>query len=300
MKLGILEFGNHLGQCGSGILENVIEYAKCADQYGFSRFWLTEHHTSNIGWSNPEMMLPVLAANTKWIKIGIAGTLASVHSPYRLACNFKLLSTLYPDRIDLGFANGRPSMQTTKYLTNRKYVTNKIYAAFNGHVRLICDFLRSAEAHSISPISDSLPEMWLLGSSNKHLSFAREMKIGYSKSLFHTNHPVSQDIDMIFQHRELYISEHHTIAPLNIAFSGLCDSDSQKAKKRFYEMHKFEYDPKTNIIVGSPAYFSDRLSALQEKTGIDEFIFKDIDVNNMKRLKTLSQLSNVLISKENV
>lgn len=294
MKIGILEFGANDGLIGYEILKNVIEYAQFANANGFSRFWLTEHHSPNLGWNNPEMLLPILASCTDRIKIGLAGTLAAVHSPYRVACSFKLLSTLYSGRIDLGFANGRPSLQTAEYLLNRTNVTNEIYNAFSSNVRLICDFFKEEKAFSISPNSRDLPQMWLLGSSYNQLSFAREMKIGFSKSLFHNNDLVSENIDLLFSHKELFVAEHKTSAPLNLAFSGLCDSDSQRAEKRFYEMYKFEYDARGNSIVGSPAYFSDRLGALQEETGIEEFIFKDLDKDNCHRLKTLSALSNFI------
>lgn len=293
MQIGILEFGANDDLTGAEILKNVIEYAQFADASGFSRFWLTEHHSPNLGWSNPEMLLPILAGCTERIKIGLAGTLAAVHSPYRVACSFKLLSTLYSGRIDLGFASGRPSLQTAEYLMNTN-VTNEIYNAFSDNVRLTCDFFKEEKALSISPDSTDLPQMWLLGSSYKQLPLAREMKIGFSKSLFHNNDPVSQNIKLLFSHQESFIAEHKTSAPLNLAFSGLCDSDSQRAEKRFYEMYKFRYDAQGNSIVGSPAYFCDRLSSLQEETGIGEFIFKDLDKDNCYRIKTLSALSNLI------
>ena len=294
MKVGILEFGTNYGLSGPDILKNVIEYAQRADACGFSRFWLTEHHSENLGWNNPEMLLPTLASCTERIKIGLAGTLAAVHSPYRVACSFKLLSTLYTGRIDLGFANGRPSLQTVRYLLNRKKVTNDIYSKFSDNVRLVCDFFKGETATSISPFSTDFPQMWLLGSSNYQLPLARELGLGFSKSLFHTNAPISENLDLLFTHKELFAAEHHMSAPLNLAFSGLCDMNSQRAEKRFFEMYKFKYDPCGNSIVGSPAYFSDRLGALQEATGIDEFIFKDLDLDNCHRLKTLSALSSMI------
>lgn len=294
MKIGILEFGANNGVMGSEILKNVIEYARFADINGFSRFWVTEHHSPNLGWSNPEMLLPVLAGCTERIKIGLAGTLASVHSPYRVACSFKLLSTLYSGRIDLGFANGKPSLEIAGYLLNHTDITNKIYSAFTDNVKSICDFFSEEKSFSISPNSKDLPQLWLLGTSFKQLPFANEMKIGFSRSLFHTNDLVSDNIDLLFTHKECFMAEHKVAAPLNLAFSGLCDLDSQRAKKRFYEMYKFEYNTGSNTIVGSPAYFSDRLEALQEATGIDEFIFKDLDTDNHHRLNTLSFLSSLI------
>ncbi|GAA4204407.1 hypothetical protein GCM10022289_22240 [Pedobacter jeongneungensis] len=293
MKIGILEFGAIDGHSGAEILENVLEYAQIADAAGFSRFWLTEHHPLSLAWNSPEMLIPTLACYTDRIKIGIAGTLSAVHSPYRVACDFKLLATLFPGRIDLGFANGKPNLTAAGYLLNRSDVTDEIYKTFNDNVRLTYDFLKG-EAQSIAPVHGDLPEMWLLGASYNQLPFAREMGIGFSRSLFHTTDPAGKNADLLFSHMELFEARHKAPPPLNLAFAGICDADSQRAEKRFYDTYKTAYDPLSNFIVGSPAYFSDRLEALYEETGISEFIFKDLDTDNSRRLETLSTLSNLI------
>ena len=239
------------------------------------------------------MLVPTLACYTDRIKIGIAGTLSAVHSPYCVACDFKLLGTLFPGRIDLGFANGKPSLNAASYLLNRTDITDQIYQAFDANVRSTCDFL-NGKAESIAPINGDLPEMWLLGSSYKQLPFACEMGIGFSRSLFHTAEPAGKNSDLLLDHRELFEEKYKVKPPLNFAFSGICDVDSQRAEKRFYEAFKIPYDPLSNFIVGSPAYFSDRLEALHEETGVEEFIFKDLDKNNSQRLKTLSILSELI------
>src|SRR5688572_26849321 len=89
-------------------IQELIEYAQLADQLGFSRFWLGEHYLyqKKQNWTNPEILLPILAGSTDRIKIGIAGSLICVHRPLDIAASFKLLSSLFPGRIDLGMAKG--------------------------------------------------------------------------------------------------------------------------------------------------------------------------------------------------
>lgn len=294
MKIGILEFGANYDLAGTEILKNVIEYAKNADSLGFSRFWVTEHHSPNLGWSNPEMLLPALACATREIKIGLAGTLASVHSPYRLFCSFKLLSTLYPGRIDLGFANGRPSLEIAGYLLNRPKVKNNIYESFLKNVASTCTLFKNDLSDTVSPSGNEVPELWLLGTSYNQISLAEQLGIGFSRSLFHTNDSVFNNLPEVSNYTVPSGDQQSRVQPLNLAFSGLCDQNNQRARRRFYDMYKFDYDPAGNTIVGCPEYFNDRLCEMQEKTGVKEFIFKDLDKDNDYRLKTLKSLSGFL------
>ncbi|RQO69853.1 hypothetical protein DBR43_17520 [Pedobacter sp. KBW06] len=296
MKIGILEFGNIEQRSGAEVLEAVLEYAQCADVNGFSRFWLTEHHPLSMGWNNPEMLLPTLACYTETIKIGIAGILSAIHTPYRVASSFKLLGTMFPGRIDLGFANGKPSPEACRNMLNTESLAPDIYHNFQEHVRKTHAFLTDEGPAAIAPYLGDLPEMWLLGASYQQLGLAAELGTGFSRSIFHTAEQPGHQAEKVWEHRSQFAEIHQVPPPLNIAFAGICDKDDRKAKKKFYELYQTEYDPNSNFIVGNPAYFNDRLSQMMEQTGIEEFIFKDLQTNNLSRMDTLHLLSK-LISK---
>lgn len=124
ITLGLLEFGYHQKNTNSlSVIQDVIDYVVKADELGFSRVWLTEHHNfyRTSPWSNPEMLLPVLLGSTERIRIGMAGILINYHSPYRVALNFKLLANLYPRRVDLGLANGTPPENIGRMLRQKNF-----------------------------------------------------------------------------------------------------------------------------------------------------------------------------------
>jgi alkanesulfonate monooxygenase SsuD/methylene tetrahydromethanopterin reductase-like flavin-dependent oxidoreductase (luciferase family) len=107
---GILDFGFRENGLNSLLkLDDVVNSATTAEALGFSRYWISEHHFSqkSLAWSNPQAVLPVLASATKKIRVGVAGVLLNLYSPYHIATFFKMLNNIYGNRIDLGVANGK-------------------------------------------------------------------------------------------------------------------------------------------------------------------------------------------------
>ena len=117
MQIGFLDFGSVL-HSHVATIENTIEFAKLIDELGFSRYWLAEHHENGIAWRSPEVLISVLAGFTDNIRIGTAGILLPLNSSLRVAHQFKMLSTLYPGRIDLGIAKGISSPDISNELLN--------------------------------------------------------------------------------------------------------------------------------------------------------------------------------------
>jgi luciferase family oxidoreductase group 1 len=91
------------GQPPQQAIELTTEVAKVADQLGFHRFWLAEHHgVPHIGSAAPTMLMAHFAAHTTSIRIGSGGVMLTNHSPLVVAEQFAVLEALYPGRIDLG------------------------------------------------------------------------------------------------------------------------------------------------------------------------------------------------------
>ncbi len=91
------------GETASTALKRTIELARLAEQWGFHRFWVAEHHdTPALASSSPEVLIAFLLANTTRIRVGSGGVMLQHYSPYKVAENFNLLAALGPDRVDLG------------------------------------------------------------------------------------------------------------------------------------------------------------------------------------------------------
>jgi luciferase family oxidoreductase group 1 len=84
-------------------LRNTIELARLADQAGYHRYWLAEHHNAAaLACSSPEVMIGPVAAATQRMRVGSGGVMLPHYSPLKVAESFLMLAGLYPDRIDLG------------------------------------------------------------------------------------------------------------------------------------------------------------------------------------------------------
>lgn len=104
MKLSVLEHGHiNEGRTVQDTLQETVTLAKHADELGFSRFWMSEHHGSGaLSFSSPEVMIAHVAAHTDRIRVGSGGVMLPHYSAYKVAENFRLLEALHPGRIDLG------------------------------------------------------------------------------------------------------------------------------------------------------------------------------------------------------
>lgn len=91
------------GSSAAEALQETLELARLCDGLEYHRYWLAEHHASDaLAGCSPEVLLGRLGAETISLRIGSGGVMLPHYSPYKVAENFKLLETLYPDRIDLG------------------------------------------------------------------------------------------------------------------------------------------------------------------------------------------------------
>ncbi len=91
------------GETATDALKRTLALALKAEQAGFQRFWVAEHHNAQtLASSSPEVLIGFLLARTKSIRIGSGGVMLQHYSAYKVAENFNLLASLAPDRVDLG------------------------------------------------------------------------------------------------------------------------------------------------------------------------------------------------------
>lgn len=84
-------------------LRRTLALARTADELGFSRFWVAEHHNApKLAGSSPEVLMAFLLAQTRRIRIGSGGVMLQHYSAYKVAENVNLLATLGPGRVDIG------------------------------------------------------------------------------------------------------------------------------------------------------------------------------------------------------
>ena len=98
-----------------------LELARRADELGFTRYWLAEHHNMpGIASSAPAVMISAIAGATKRIRVGSGGVMLPNHAPLVVAEQFGTLASLYPGRIDLGLGRAPGTDQFTARALRRE------------------------------------------------------------------------------------------------------------------------------------------------------------------------------------
>ncbi|MCB2074759.1 MAG: LLM class flavin-dependent oxidoreductase [Novosphingobium sp.] len=91
--------GGTVGQA----LDETAQLAKAAEQAGYKRFWIAEHHGSEgIAGGATSLVISHVGHATSTIRIGAGGIMLPNHNPFVIAEQFGTLDALFPGRVDLG------------------------------------------------------------------------------------------------------------------------------------------------------------------------------------------------------
>jgi luciferase family oxidoreductase group 1 len=91
------------GGSAANAFRNSLDLAQHAEEWGYQRFWLAEHHNMpGIASAATSVVIAHIAAGTKSIRVGSGGVMLPNHNPLVIAEQFGTLATLFPGRIDLG------------------------------------------------------------------------------------------------------------------------------------------------------------------------------------------------------
>ncbi|WP_371588971.1 LLM class flavin-dependent oxidoreductase [Streptomyces virginiae] len=103
-KLSILDRSRtRQGHPAQQALRDTVELARTAEELGYHRFWVSEHHSvPGVAGSAPTVLAAAVAAATHRIRVGTGGVMLPNHQPMVVAEQFGVLEALFPGRIDMG------------------------------------------------------------------------------------------------------------------------------------------------------------------------------------------------------
>lgn len=141
-------------------LEATLRRAGRADELGFHRFWVAEHHAvPGIASGSPPLLLAAAASRTRRIRLGSGGVMLPHQRPLIVAEQFAMLEALFPGRIDLGV--GR-SLGFTAPVREALGVTEYDTAAFGRDIAAARDFLDGRGPVTALPVVADPPPMFVL------------------------------------------------------------------------------------------------------------------------------------------
>jgi luciferase family oxidoreductase group 1 len=193
MRLSVLDLVPVRSDQSTGdALWATLSLARVAEETGFHRYWLAEHHNvPAVAATNPPLLIAMVAAATSRIRVGSGGVMLPNHAPLVVAEQFALLEAAHPGRIDLGIGRAPGTDPVTGYALRHgaggvddnavamfpEYVDNVVSMMSPGGVGLQV----GGRTHPLNatPHAVSRPPVWLLGSSDYSARLAAERGLPY-------------------------------------------------------------------------------------------------------------------------
>ena len=169
---------------GSGpreALDRARDAAVRAEQLGFNRYWVAEHHNAPaVASAATSLVVAHIAAATRTIRVGAGGIMLPNHAPYVIAEQFGTLAQLYPGRIDLGLGRAPGTDQMTVRALRRSPSNAE---NFPQDVLELQAYLAPAEAGQrlvAVPAAGTEVPLWILGSSTFGAQLGAELGLPYA------------------------------------------------------------------------------------------------------------------------
>ena len=147
-------------------LRHSLELAQAAERFGYTRYWLAEHHNfPGIASAATSVVIGHIAGGTKTIRVGAGGIMLPNHSPLVIAEQFGTLESLYPGRIDLGLGRAPGTDQLTWRALRRDSGSAERFPQDVQELRALLGPAQPGQSiHAVPGTGTNVP-LWILGSS---------------------------------------------------------------------------------------------------------------------------------------
>src|SRR6266571_4831438 len=265
VPLGVLDQSPVIsGHSPAEAIAETISLARLAEELGYRRYWLAEHHgIAALADPCPEILVSRVASATSRMRVGTGGVLLPYYSALKIAEQFRMLEALFPGRIDLGIGRapgGDP--RTALAMADGE---------FQGAERLpqqvqdLIGFLERSlppghpfAAVKAQPAGDASPELWLLGSSDYGGALAAQLGLRFAFAHFISAHGGDA---VARAYREQYEASAREPQPRSLVCAFvICAKTRAEAERR------------ARLVLGDPGEVRGKLLELKEKFAADEIM----------------------------
>ena len=304
-----------------------IELAEAADELGYHRYWLAEHHAMrSLADPCPEILLGQIGARTQRIRIGTGGVLLPYYSSLKVAEVFRMYEALFPGRVDLGIGRAPGgTMLTAKAMNVEAFLGEE---RFPQQVQELVGYLDDTlppeyPYHSVKamPSGEGSPQVWLLGSSDYSGTLAGYLGLRFAFAHFISAH--GGDAVTRAYRQEFRPSHRERMPHAMVAAFVICAPTQEEAERlassidlRRYQMSQgidapiatseqalaFPYSEQARAIVrreraraiiGTPDAVQQQLMALRDQFQADEIMIVTITGDYASRLRSYELVADV-------
>lgn len=305
-----------------GALDNARDLAAHAEEWGYRRIWVAEHHNMiGIASAATSVVLAHLAAGTKTIRVGAGGIMLPNHPPYVIAEQFGTLARLFPDRIDLGLGRAPGTDQMTLRALRR---SPESADQFPQDVLELQAFLAPAGPNQriqAVPAAGTDVPLWILGSSNFGAMLAGELGLPYAfashfapelllqalqiyRTRFKPSEQQSQPYAMVGVNviaaetdavaRRLATTQQMSFTNMFRGTRGLSQPPIDDIETYWSPMEKVQAQQMlARSIIGSPETVRAGLEKLIDETGTDELMIVSDVYDHHARLQSFEMIAEV-------
>ncbi|GGN94304.1 LLM class flavin-dependent oxidoreductase [Saccharibacillus kuerlensis] len=323
MKLSILDYSEiRKGGSSERAMAESIALAQAAERWGYSRYWVSEHHGNRVlAGSAPEILVSALAASTQGqMRIGSGGVMLPMHSPFKVAESFSVLAALYPGRIDLGVgrSTGGRAETSAALLDGRSGSFRK----YPEQAARLSAYIRGSDSAgaAVTPRAASAPELWLLGSSENGAEIAASNGMGLAFGHFIRGRAGREAVK---SYRDKFVPSAGSTQPkVLVSLFAVCGRDEAEAEllarvfddylldiaegghldrvPSIEEIEARSYTDqqqskiragRTRMVVGDPAGVRRQLIALSDIYGADEFMLATVSPDFGMKLRMYEMLA---------
>ena len=314
------------GQTAQQALADTVRLAQYAEEWGYTRFWVSEHHDAKtLAGSSPEILISHIGARTNSIRLGSGGVMLPHYSAFKVAENFNLLESLYPGRIDAGVGRAPGGMPRASFaLSNGRLRDAGRFPAQLDELRMYLEnsIPKSHDYYGMkaTPMPPQAPPVWLLGSGAGSAQLAAEKGLPYMFAHF-INGEGGQEFTA--RYRENFLHHQGNGPYTGFAIFAVCQETNEQAeyiassldlslamgaqampsdgtpppdRAIVYEYSKFEKllvaENRRRMVVGDPVQVVDQLEALGEEYGADEVMIVSVAHNFNDKLTTFRLIAD--------
>ena len=311
------------GSTARDALHNTVDLARLADELGYHRYWVPEHHgMRGVASTDPAVLATRLADATRNLRVGAGGVLLPNHPPLLVAERFGMVQALHPGRVDLGLgrAPGGPPAAAGAIRPE----VERAAASFAEQVRELLGYFDPPEDWTVRAVSarGNQPPVWILGSSPNSAELAGALGLPYAFAHHLQPGNTAEALRTYRAHFQpaAQLSAPQTLVSVSLVAADtdedahwLAGSEQLKTISRRYgrrillpppeDAAAYPYDEadrdalaarSESVLVGSPETLTARLDALLAATGTGELMVRTLVHDHAARRRSYELLSRIV------
>lgn len=229
-----------------GALDNARDLAAHAEDWGYRRFWVAEHHNMiGIASAATAVVISHIAAGTTRIRVGAGGIMLPNHAPIIIAEQFGTLARLYPDRIDLGLGRAPGTDQMTVRALRRSLTNSDNFPQDVQELQAYFAPAGPNQKLQAVPAAGTEVPLWILGSSTYGAQLAAVLGLPYA---FASHFAPEQLMHALQIYREHFEPSEQSAKPHAMVGVNIIAADTDAEAKRLWTTQQMSF---TNMFRGA-------------------------------------------------